>query len=113
MPLQPIEIVSRQFLELDKLPTKIAFIGGGYISFEFAHIAARAGAKVTILHHGKRPLAKFDPDLVDVLLQRTRDIGIDVQLETNVKGINKKSTSTLGNNNLVVQALIIVVRKMQ
>jgi glutathione reductase (NADPH) len=28
-------------LELDKLPTNIAFIGGGYISFEFAHIAAR------------------------------------------------------------------------
>ena len=36
--------ISDQFLELDYLPERIVFIGGGYISFEFAHIAARAGA---------------------------------------------------------------------
>ena len=41
-------IKSDQFLELDKLPSKIVFVGGGYISFEFAHIAARAGARATI-----------------------------------------------------------------
>ena len=34
---------SDQFLELEKLPERIAFVGGGYISFEFAHVAARAG----------------------------------------------------------------------
>jgi glutathione reductase (NADPH) len=35
-------ITSDQFLELgyDNLPDRIVFIGGGYISFEFAHIAA-------------------------------------------------------------------------
>ena len=98
-------ITSDQFLELDELPPNIAFIGGGYISFEFAYIAARAGTKVTILHHGKRPLAKFDPDLVDMLLKRTRELGIDVQLQTEVKAINKTASSTLGNNdnsNLIV-----------
>jgi len=35
---------SDQFLELETLPQRIVFIGGGYISFEFAHVAARAGA---------------------------------------------------------------------
>jgi glutathione reductase (NADPH) len=73
-------ITSDRFLELDKLPSNILFVGGGYISFEFAHIAARAGSKVTILHHGKRPLSKFDPDLVDILLKKTYDIGIDIHL---------------------------------
>jgi glutathione reductase (NADPH) len=91
-------------LELDELPPKIAFVGGGYISFEFAHIVARAGAKVTILHHGRRPLTKFDPDLVDMLLKGTRELGIDVQLQTAVKGINKKNSPTANNkdNNIVV-----------
>ena len=44
-------ITSDQFLEYagEHLPDKIVFVGGGYISFEFAHVAARAGAKVTIL----------------------------------------------------------------
>jgi len=56
-------VTSEQFLELERLPQRIVFIGGGYISFEFAHIAARAGVRATILHRGLRPLDRFDPDL--------------------------------------------------
>jgi glutathione reductase (NADPH) len=85
---------SDQFLEFgeDHLPDRIAFVGGGYISFEFAHIAARAGAKeVTILHRGKQPLEHFDPDLVNLLVQRSRDIGIDIHLQSAVEKIDKSS----------------------
>jgi glutathione reductase (NADPH) len=74
-------------LELDNLPKRIAFGGGGYISFEFAHIAARAGAHVTILHRTNKPMGQFDPGLVNQLELRTRELGVDVQLETAVKGI--------------------------
>ena len=95
--------ISDQFLELDYLPERIVFIGGGYISFEFAHIAARAGAKkITILHRSNRPLGHFDPDLVSQLIQSTREIGIDVQLQTEVKGIVKSS-----GNGLTVNAVSI------
>lgn len=38
---------SDQFLDLQELPRRIAFVGGGYIAFEFGHIAARAGSAVT------------------------------------------------------------------
>lgn len=87
-------ITSDQFLDFgyDRLPDRIVFVGGGYISFEFAHIAARAGAKVTILHRGKRPLEHFDPDLVNRLVERSRDIGIDVRLRSEVKSIDKLSS---------------------
>lgn len=78
---------SDQFLELPALPPSLAFVGGGYISFEFAHVAARAGARVTILHRGARPLQGFDPDLVDRLVARTRALGIDVRLGAEVRGI--------------------------
>jgi glutathione reductase (NADPH) len=89
-------VTSDQFLELgcENLPDTIVFIGGGYISFEFAHIAARAGANVTILHRGKQPLEHFDPDLVNRLVQRSRDIGIDVKLEAAVKSIDKSQSSS-------------------
>ena len=89
---------SDQFLELDELPRRILFIGGGYIAFEFAHIAARAGSQVTIVHRGKRPLARFDPDLVDEIVKSSRELGIDVQLGSEVVGIEKHS------GQLVVQA---------
>jgi glutathione reductase (NADPH) len=83
---------SEQFMELEKLPSRIVFIGGGYISFEFAHVAARAGARVVILHRGPRPLVRFDPDLVDRLVERTRRLGIDVHLNAQVTAITGKSS---------------------
>jgi glutathione reductase (NADPH) len=49
-------VSSEDFLNLDRLPPRIVFAGGGYIAFEFAHVAAGAGVEVTILHRGARPL---------------------------------------------------------
>lgn len=85
-------ITSDQFLELQKLPSRISFVGGGYISFEFAHVAARAGAKVRILHRGARPLTGFDPDLVATLVRASEVIGIPIQLSTAVEAIEKKGS---------------------
>jgi glutathione reductase (NADPH) len=79
---------SEDFLNLDRMPARLVFVGGGYISFEFAHVAARAGAEVTILHRGARPLEGFDPDLVDMLVRRTRELGIRVELDTDVLGLD-------------------------
>ncbi len=78
------------FLELDRLPGSIVFIGGGYISFEFAHVAARAGAKVTILHRGQHALDRFDHDLVEQLVQATLELGVDVQLQTQVEAVESR-----------------------
>jgi glutathione reductase (NADPH) len=80
---------SEQFMELAEMPRRVAFVGGGYISFEFAHVAARAGAQVAILHRGPRPLEAFDADLVDLLVARTREIGIAVELSTEVRGVER------------------------
>ena len=86
---------SDEFLELETLPKRIIFVGGGYISFEFAHIAARAGAQVKILHRGAHPLVGFDPDLVTRLAQATRDLGIDLRLDTAVEAIEKDGNQFL------------------
>jgi glutathione reductase (NADPH) len=80
-------VPSEQFLELEKLPGRILLIGGGFMSFEFTHVAARARVGATISHRG-RPLERFDPDSVDRLVGRTRDLGIDVQLGTEVISVN-------------------------
>lgn len=85
-------VTSDEFLELRSLPPSLTFVGGGYISFEFAHVAARAGARVAILHRGRRPLAHFDADLVDRLVARTRAAGIDVRLGAEVLAIESVGT---------------------
>jgi len=81
---------STDFLERETAPKRIVFVGGGFIAFEFAHISKRAGAdEVTILQRGKHALVKFDPELVDMQVERTRALGIDVHCESVVTGITK------------------------
>jgi glutathione reductase (NADPH) len=87
IPGETLLTYSDAFLDLDALPRSIIFAGGGYIAFEFAHLAARAGVQASILHRGRRPLERFDPDLVSRLLEHTRSLGIDVELETPVEAI--------------------------
>ncbi len=81
---------SEQFLELEHLPARILFVGGGYISFEFAHLAAESGAQVRILHRGPRPLEHFDPDLVGELVALDQELGIDIVLSSTVKSVESK-----------------------
>ena len=85
-------IDSTDFLNLDALPPRIVFIGGGFISFEFAHIASRAGVDCVIIDHGDRPLREFDPDLVELLIQRTEQTGIRVQLATTTTRVTRTAT---------------------
>lgn len=84
-------ITSTEFLELESSPKRVVLIGGGYIAAEFSHIAVRAGAQVTVLQRGPRLLPAFDATLVGWLTEKSREIGIDVQLNTQVQGVRKSS----------------------
>lgn len=85
-----LALSSADFLNLEKLPESLLFIGGGYIAFEFAHIAARCGSKVTIVHRGENPLKNFEQDIVKHLVTATTDLGIELVLNTEVNSIIKK-----------------------
>lgn len=89
MPGADALLTSDDFLDLDELPNSLAFVGGGYIAFEFAHIAARAGAKITIIHENESPLGHFDRELVSRLIDKSRRIGIDIRLGSPVESIGK------------------------
>jgi glutathione reductase (NADPH) len=82
-------VTSDAFMELEDLPKRIVMVGGGYIAAEFSHIAARAGAKVTVLQRAERMLTRFDPDLVGWLMEKFLEIGIDVQTGTAVQAIER------------------------
>jgi len=86
---------SGDFFYLETLPERIVFIGGGYISFEFAHVAARAGAKATILQRSGRVLKGFDHEIVDRLVQASREVGIDVQMNMPLLSVEKTAAGLL------------------
>ena len=67
-------------------------LGGGFIAAEFSHVAARAGAGVTVLEQMDRVLPQFDSDLVDLLVAKSRSLGIDLRLGTRVTAIEKNGS---------------------
>ncbi len=85
-------VTSTAFLELDQLPPRIAFVGAGYISFEFAHVARRAGASALIVGRG-RPLRHFEQDLVTRLVDHTRRLGIELRLDTEATALEKRGAA--------------------
>lgn len=101
------------FMSLATLPKRIVMVGGGYIAAEFSHIAARAGAKVTVLQHGERMLTQFEPELVDWLMESFRNLDIDVRTGTAVESIEKqgdafKVQTSSGGKRLIFAADLVV-----
>lgn len=82
-------LTSTDFLNLSELLEEITFIGGGYISFEFAHLAVRAGAKVNILHRREFPLEHFEKDIVSEIVKASKNLGISLLLETEAQEISQ------------------------
>lgn len=75
---------SDDFLELTELPKRVVFIGGGYISMEFACVAARYDCEVVVLEQSDRVLSPFDPDLVGQLVDYSRQQGIQTFVDSKV-----------------------------
>ena len=91
-------ITSDDLLELNDLPSSIIFIGGGFISFEFAHFAARLGAdnqRSVILEVSERPLGPFDAEMVELLVNASEDEGIEVKSRVEIEAIEKRADGYL------------------
>jgi len=85
-------ITSDEFLELKALPDRIAFVGGGFISFEFAHFVARLGSSrgaIHILQAGDRVLSPFDGDMVRQLVEASEAEGIRIYTDVSIVSIEK------------------------
>ena len=105
-------ITSTAFLELDQLPPRIAFVGAGYISFEFAHVARRAGAQASIVGR-RRPLQHFEQELVTRLVDHTQSLGIELRLDADVTTIEQRGAgyrlraNTQGRTETVDAGLVV------
>jgi len=88
-------------------------VGGGYIAAEFSHVAARAGAKVTVLQRADRMLTHFDSELVGWLMEKFAEIGIEVQTGTAVEAVEAVSSglrvrARSGNQTVFVDTDLVV-----
>ena len=105
---------SDAFLELETLPRRIVLVGGGYIAAEFSHLAARAGAQVTIIQRGARLLPQFDESVVGWLMPSFEALGITVHtglavesVKQTEEGLKVRATSSNGSPITVTADLVV------
>jgi dihydrolipoamide dehydrogenase len=85
-------MTSDEVLMLDKIPTRIAVIGGGAIGCEFASTFADLGATVTILEGLPKILPGLDPDVAAVVVKSFKKKNIDIRTGVKVNGHEPKAS---------------------
>ena len=73
---------STSIQELDKVPSHLLILGGGYIALEFGQLFRRLGAEVTIIQRSHQLLPREDPDIAASMLDILREGGITVHLSS-------------------------------
>lgn len=89
IPGADLMITSDEVLSETRLPAEVVFIGGGVIAMEFAHVYARAGAKVTILELAPRLLGRMDSDAVAVIAAETERLGVTIKTGVKVDAVER------------------------
>ena len=88
-------ITSNEVFWLEKLPKRIAIVGGGYIANEFAGIFHEFGAHVTVVNRSDVILRGYDEQMRDRLLQISMTKGIDFRFNTTFERIEKLDDGSL------------------
>lgn len=81
-------ISSTEALSLDKIPEKLAIVGGGYIGLEIGTAFAKLGAKVTVVEATDRILPQYDAELTRPIMARLKELGVEVLTNTSAKGLS-------------------------
>jgi dihydrolipoamide dehydrogenase len=95
MPLPGIDIDEQRIvsstgaLSLDRVPGRLAVIGGGYIGLELGSVWARLGAKVIVIELLDHIVPNMDRELGTALQRTLARSGIQFRLGTRLAGIRK------------------------
>jgi len=79
---------STEALSLEAVPPRLAVVGAGYIGLELGTAFAKLGSKVTIVEAFERILPVYDQQLTQPVAKRLASLGVDVLLDTQVKGLS-------------------------
>jgi dihydrolipoamide dehydrogenase len=88
-------ISSTEALALDKVPEKLAVVGGGYIGLELGTAFAKMGSKVTVVEALDRILPQYDAELTRPVARRLGELGVEVLTGAKANGLAGKGGALL------------------
>jgi dihydrolipoamide dehydrogenase len=101
MPLTGVEIDEKRIvsstgaLSLDRVPGRLAVIGGGYIGLELGTAFAKIGSRVTVVEALPRILPHYDAELTRPVGKRLAELGVEVLTGAKATGLDAKSAALL------------------
>lgn len=104
-------ISSTEALSLDKVPESLAVVGGGYIGLEIGTAYAKLGSKVTIVEATEQILPQYDSALTKPVVNRIKELGIDLKLNTKAQGFKDGALNTDQGDIKADKVLVTVGRK--
>ncbi len=84
-------MTSNDVLDLDKIPSDIAIIGGGVIGIEFAYFFANLGCKVTVVEFLDRILPMVDEEITNQVTGMLEFMGVKVYTSAKVTAISSNA----------------------
>lgn len=82
-------VTSENLFELTDPPASFVNIGGGPIAVEMVQGFTRLGIPTTLLQKGPRILPRDEPALVDLLVGRLRDEGVDLRFNVETERVTR------------------------
>lgn len=82
-----------KLLTLKRIPDSMVIVGGGVIGKEYASILAAIGIPVTLIDKRPRLLEFVDDEIIDVLQQQMKDLGVKLYHDEEVLTIKKDRRS--------------------
>lgn len=73
-------LTSTSIMELDKVPSELIVLGGGYIGLEFGQMFQRFGSQVTVVDHNDRLIKREDEDVSLEVLKFLKAEGMQFHL---------------------------------
>ena len=84
--------ISDDILDLRTVPRDLVIVGAGVVAFEFGQVFARLGSRVSMLMPSDRALRGSDADLVAVLIEHSKRLGIDFVAHARVHGLSTRES---------------------
>ena len=87
IPGKELGITSNEAFHLERLPSRIVIVGGGYIAVEFAGIFSGLGVETVLVYRGEQILRGFDDDVRNHLAAEMKKKGIEIRTASDVAAI--------------------------
>ena len=104
--LRDIEDVDAAMSTLISAPRSALVIGAGFIGLEMVENLVHRGIAVTLVQRGDQVLTPLDPEMAQPALERLREAGVDVRLNTQVAELT--SDSALLDDGSIVPAEFVL-----